>query len=123
MKLSKIKAKPFPIQQDFAIYLNGKEVNKEHESDDSEVDSRATTYTNLSNLSSRRPSSFDIWPDEIQLEHLSALSRNSLQPELSKNENDERKEEVFPGNRSKRNSLYPNTENTKMDYLSVKALY
>eukprot|EP00090_Calanus_glacialis_P023757 TRINITY_DN36834_c0_g1_i1.p1 TRINITY_DN36834_c0_g1~~TRINITY_DN36834_c0_g1_i1.p1 ORF type:complete len:132 (-),score=39.58 TRINITY_DN36834_c0_g1_i1:54-428(-) len=123
--MSKIRA-TLPTEKDFASYVNGKEVNAENESDDSEIGSRSTTYTNLSNLSSRRPSSFDFWPDEIQLENLTALSKDKeqLRDEEAENDKREQKEEVFRPNSS--NILLPNkppVQKPCMDYLKVKPVH
>ena len=122
--MPKIRAKSPPIETDFALYVNGKEVNAENESDDSEIGSRSTTYTNISNLSSRRPSSFEFWPDEIQLENLTAFSKDKINNEEAENDKSERKEEVFRSNNS--NILHPNKPSVQkpcMDYLKVKPVH
>ena len=119
-----MRAKSLPMEKEFAIHVNGEEVTRDHDSDDSGCGSRSTTYTNLSNQSSRRPSSFDFWPDEIQLEHLNALSKERFKEDDSDNEKAQRKEEVLHPNSS--NILLPikaSVRKPPMDYLTVKPLH
>ena len=118
----KIRAKSLPSERDFSFHLNGQVLNTEHDSDDSGVCSRSTTYTNLSNQDSRRPSSFDFWPDEIQLEYLSALSKDQSQEEEIESVKTEAKPEGTRPNSSV--GQYNKTaQKPCMDYLTVKPAF
>ena len=119
-----MRAKSLPTEKEFAIHLNGEEDTRDHDSDDSGYGSRSMTYTNVSNQSSRRPSSFDFWPDEIQLEHLNALSKERFKVDDSEKEKAERKEDMLRPNSS--NILLPikaSVRKQSMDYLTVKSLH